>query len=601
MTILEQKLQRLPTQSGVYIYRDKMDNILYVGKAKVLRNRIKQYFMAGDKTNKVKALVRHIYDLDVIVTPSEGDAFSLENTLIKKYKPPYNILLKDDKQYGYIKVDVNSKYPRVLFTRKLENDGYKYFGPYTGGGSMLIEIINTCFHTAKCKYDFDKLPKGFRPCLNYYIDNCPAPCVNKTSEVEYRAIINDILSLLSGNTQQANEILTAKMQDYAEKMLYEQAKDMRDYINLLRHFCEKKVVVINKSVDYDVFAVCSNGYNTVCNNITVRQGNVVLSDNFVINDGGLDLSQTLASFLMSHYQNTIPTSQVLLNMPISDQELLAELMYKQYGVKVEFICPKQGDKKRIVDMSTANALEYLDKSQDNIDKQYNMTLGAVSQLHEMLHLNNIPRRIECYDISNISGVDKVASMVVFTNGVADKTQYRRFKIKTVEGADDFACMAEVISRRVAHIDKDDDFGTRPDLIVVDGGLGQLGYADKVFNDNNIRNIDLVSLAKREEIVYTMENRNGYQLPMHSYALSLLINVRDEAHRFAITYFRQLHGKNSLKSVLDNIDGVGKKRQVELVRRFNNIENITNASVEDIMQVDGIPRKVAENIYRYFNS
>ena len=600
---IQTKLKNLPSEPGVYLMYDRDGNILYVGKAKVLRNRVRQYFQASsNKTEKVLAMLSHVYDFDYIITPSESDALSLENTLIKKHTPPYNILLKDDKQYPYIKVNLKADYPKFVHTRKLQKDGCKYFGPLTQGGPRaFLDILGTCFPTITCNFNFQKLPKNFRPCLNYHIGRCCAPCVKKVTREQYREIVNRAVKFLEGDHDEVKAVLTEKMMDASQKMMYEQALNYKRYLGLIDKLNEQRIVVLSKFVDYDMFAVASNGATCVVNHTMIRGGKVLFSDNIAVSDAALDEAQTLSSFLVEYCEIANLCGEIYVNVELADAEELSQLMSDKLGRKVTVQCPKLQDKKRLVDMSYRNAVQYLTKSQTAIDKKFNSTQGAVLQLKEMLHLRQMPTRVECYDISNISGVDKVASMVVFTNGQKDASQYRRFCIKTVEGANDFACMKEVLLRRFERMKQNDGvFGKTPDLIVVDGGLGQLDYARQAMEESGVK-VQLCSLAKREEIVYTLENGvDPIVLPRNSYALNLLINLRDESHRFAITYFRKLHNKNSVKSVLEDVDGIGEKRRVELHRHFKSMDKLNAATVEEIASVKGMSRPVAEKLYAFLH-
>lgn len=581
---------------------DADGNILYVGKAKVLKNRVRQYFHAStNKTEKVLAMLSHVNDFNYIITASEADALSLENTLIKKHTPPYNILLKDDKQYPYIKVNLSADFPKFIGTRKLLKDKYKYFGPITQGGiKSFMDILSAAFPTVTCNFNFNKLPKNFRPCLNYHIGKCPAPCVGKISKEDYRKIVNRAVSFLSGDDSEVRKALTEKMLSASEKMQYEQALTYKRYLDIIDKISQQRIVVLNKFVDYDMFAVASNGTNCVVNHLMIRGGKVIFSENNAVSDAGLDEAQTLSSFLAEYCDMVKLSGEIYTNLPLPDEEELANLLTQKTGIKTSVHCPQKQDKKRLADMSYRNAVEYLTKSQTAIDKKFNTTHGAVLQLKELLHLTVLPKRVECYDISNVQGVDKVASMVVFTNGQKDASQYRRFKIKTVEGANDFASMKEVLTRRFERMKADDGvFGKTPDLIVVDGGLGQLDYARQAMEECGV-NVQLVSLAKREELVYTLNSREPVILPRNSYALNLLINIRDESHRFAITYFRKLHSRSSIKSVLQDVEGIGEKRRIELHRHFKSMDNLRAATVEEIAEVKGMTRPTADNLYAYLH-
>lgn len=599
---IQTKLKNLPDEPGVYIMYDANGNILYVGKAKVLKNRVRQYFHASTKkSEKVLAMLSHVTDFNYIITASEADALSLENTLIKKHTPPYNILLKDDKQYPYIKVDLSADFPKFIPTRKLARDKYKYFGPITQGGiKSFTDILSSVFPTVTCNFNFNKLPRNFRPCLNYHIGRCTAPCAGKISKEDYRKIINRAVSFLSGDDMEVKRTLIEKMQACSDKMQYEQALTYKRYLELIDKISQQRIVVLNKFVDYDMFAAASNGQNCVVNHTMIRGGKVVFSENNAVSDAGIDEAQTLSSFLAEYCDIVKLSGELYTNLPLPDESELAALISEKTGQKTQINCPQKQDKKRLADMAYRNAVEYLTKSQTSIDKKFNTTHGAVLQLGELLKLKTLPKRVECYDISNVQGVDKVASMVVFTNGQKDASQYRRFRIKTVEGANDFASMKEVLTRRFERMKENDGvFGKTPDLIVVDGGLGQLDYARQAMEEAGV-NVQLVSLAKREELVYTLNGREPIFLPRNSYALNLLINIRDESHRFAITYFRKLHNKNSIKSVLQDVEGIGEKRRIELHRYFKSMDKLREATIEEIASVKGMSRSVAERLYAFLH-
>lgn len=599
---LQTKLKNLPDEPGVYIMYDADGNILYVGKAKVLKNRVRQYFHASsNKSEKVLAMLSHVADFRYIITASETDALSLENTLIKKHTPPYNILLKDDKQYPYIKVDLNADFPKFVSTRKLAKDKYKYFGPITqGGAKSFLEILGSVFPTVTCNNNFNKLPKNFRPCLNYHIGKCCAPCIGKISKDDYRKIVNRAVAFLSGDDSEVRQVLVDKMMDASDKMQYEQALTYKRYLQLIDKISQQRIVVLNKFVDYDMFAVASNGKNCVVNHTMIRGGKVIFSDNSAVSDAGLDEAQTLSSFLAEYCEMVKLCGELYVNVPLGDAQQLAQLIRDKTGVTTHIYCPQKQDKKRLVDMAYRNAVEYLTKSQTAIDKKYNTTHGAVLQLKELLGLKILPKRVECYDISNVQGVDKVASMVVFTNGQKDASQYRRFRIKTVQGANDFASMKEVLTRRFERMKADDGvFGKTPDLIVVDGGLGQLEYARQAMEECGVQ-VQLVSLAKQQELVYTLGTNEPTFLPRNSYALNLLINIRDESHRFAITYFRKLHNRNSIKSVLQDVPGIGEKRRIELHRKFKSMDALRQATVEQIAETRGMTKTTAQALYKYLH-
>lgn len=599
--MIKTKLANLPDQAGVYIMLDADNNILYVGKAKNLKNRVRQYFFAStNKNEKVLAMLSHVVDFNYIICDSEKDALSLENTLIKKHTPPYNILLKDDKQYPYIKVDLKADFPKFEVTRKLLKDNCKYYGPITsGGGKVMLEILSQAFPTINCNHNFNKLPKNFRPCLNHHIGKCLAPCVGNISKTEYKKIVDGAIKFLEGDTKEVEKILKEKMQTASENLQYEQALNYRRFLEMIDKMNQQQIVVLNKFVDYDMFAIVQNSKHSVVNHTMIRGGKVIASDNIAVTDGGLDVEQTLESFLLEYSQNVKLSTELYTNVELDGVLDIQTLIFEQSGQRVKIACPKLQDKKRLVDMAYRNAVEYLTKSEATISKQFNSTVGAVTDLKDLLTLKAMPKRIECFDISNISGVDKVASMVVFTNGKKDSAQYRHFKIKTVEGANDFASMKEVLLRRFARLNANDKSFPKPDLIVVDGGMGQLKYAQEAMVESGVE-VEMVALAEREELVYLPNNNQPIFLPRNSYALHLLVNIRDESHRFAVTHFRKLHGKNAIKSVLSDIEGVGQKRLITLQRHFKSIEALQEATVEDILEVAGINKTVAQNVYDFFH-
>ena len=465
---LRDKLRDLPTDSGVYIYMDGDGKVLYVGKAKNLRNRVRQYFfVSSNKTEKVMAMLTHIADMRYIITKSETDALALENTLIKKYSPPYNIMLKDDKQYPFVRLDLRRTFPRPEITRKVVDDGAKYFGPVMGSTKQLLAMLGDIFPTAACRLDFKKLPKNFRACLNYHIGRCSAPCIGKVDKETYDGYVKGIIEFLNGNTRQAEQRLTELMNQASQAGNFEKAIVYRDRLRLIERIKETKLVTLGKPVNLDVFAIAHNGRTAVVNQTMVRQGKVLLVENYPVTDAGLDERQTLSSFLTMYFSATNSVgSQVLLNCCPDDLAALEQLLYERYGKKIRVFMPVRGVKKQLTEMAYSNAAEQLEKSQAKSDRHEAKTSGAVRDLKNLLGLSSLPRRMECYDISNISGTDKVASMVVFTDGEKDASQYRRFKIKTVEGANDFASMEEVLNRRLSRLKEGDEgFGKRPDLIV----------------------------------------------------------------------------------------------------------------------------------------
>lgn len=593
---IEEKLKDLPLSSGVYIMYGSDGTVLYVGKAKVLKNRVKQYFFnSSNRNEKVSALMSRVTDFRYIITPSEADAFVLENNLIKQHMPPYNILLKDDKYYPYVRIDVKSDFPRLIITRRMLNDKAKYFGPIMGDSKQLLEVLMDMYPTVSCNHNLSKLPQGFRACFNHHLGKCPAPCVGNISKEDYAEIISNVIKFFAGDFRPLRELVTSKMMLASEQENFEKAMTHKAQLSLIDRLKETKIADVSKLVDWDIFAIACNGQQCAVNLQMVRKGRVIYAYNFPATDAGLEYAQTLSSFVSSYYNNTNSfPKEILINAEDDEMAGLEEAISERAKRKVKIVCPKSGDKRKLVQMAEANAADYLQKAQAKADRKFSMTTGAVDQLQNLLSLPSKPQRIECYDISNISGVDKVASMVVFTGGEPDNGCYRRFKINTVEGANDFACMKEVLERRIAKLG-DELFGKTPDLVVIDGGKGQLSSAVSAFEEAGVSGISIISLAKKQEEVFLPNKSQPVILPRGSFALNLLINIRDEAHRFAITYYRSLHSKNSLKSMLNEIDGVGKKRQVALIKKFGTISRIANATAEQLCETEGINAKIAENI------
>lgn len=599
--VIESKIKMLPTSPGVYVMLDADEKVIYVGKAKVLKNRVKQYFYSGTKTDKVMAMVNNIADFYYIITASEIDALSLENNLIKKYKPRYNILLKDDKTYPYLKVNLKEPFPKFSITRKVKRDGAKYFGPFMGGVSVsaVLEIINRCFLLRDCAF---RLPDGKikRECLNYAIERCSAPCTGKITEKEYKEKVENALDFLGGNDDFVEQKLTEKMQALAEKGKFELAIDYRDKLAMLMKIKERKITDLNRFVDIDVISIVGNGIYYAINVLVMRSGRMQGGEHFSVSAVGGE-AEALSEFLRAYYEKTpILPHEIVVNKPLEDSSALEEYFKAKFNKSVVVVYPEKGAKKRLSEMAEKNASDYLEKTIQKIEHKEDMTTVACERLQKILSLSRYPKRMECYDISNVSGVDKVASMVVFTDGEKDGDEYRRFMIKTVEGANDFASLKEALTRRLKKLgtDEEEKF-PKPDLIIIDGGKGQLSSVEEVFEELGVKDIDLISLAKREEEIFTVHSLEPVVLPHSDYVLRLLQRIRDEAHRFAITYFRSLHNKRNLASVLDEIDGIGKKYKKLLLDNFGSVENISRASLDDLSDIKGLGEKRSRAIYEYF--
>lgn len=594
-----EKLKDLPLSPGVYLMLDEFQQVLYVGKAKNLKNRVKSYFLnSSTKTEKTMLLVQKIRDFRYIVTSTEVEALVLENNLIKQYKPYYNILLKDDKSYPYIKIKMSEEYPRIEITRRLRADGSKYFGPYMLGLSIkdTMELIHSVFPVRSCTGDLKK-NKPQRECLNYHIGRCLAPCTGRVSSEEYKEVIKKVMSFLGGNDKEARKILEDKLNKAVEKEEFELAIKYRDSLELLEKLVRKQNVNLPKDLNVDVFSYANNGLYGVINYTVVRGGKVVGSENSPINEA-CEAEEVLSTYVMQFYEkNPIVCDEICLSHELSFSTELQDYLSHIKGSKVNVHHPKGGVRLQLTTLSLNNASENLSKTVTKIATTEALTRGAVEQLKDYLDLPKPPKRMECYDISNISGTDKVASMVVFINGEPAKERYRRFKIKTVVGSDDFASMREVLTRRVKEFSNGDlSFSEIPDLIIVDGGKGQLSSAVSVLEGTGI---SVVGLAKREEEIFKPYISEPFILPRDSLALKLCQRIRDEAHRFAITYHRKLRGERQTRSNLKNIPGVGEKRARALLAYFKKIENIANADVEEIMKVEGFGLETAQAVKAYF--
>lgn len=600
--IVTEKLKMLPTDPGVYIMKNAEGTVIYVGKAKNLKNRVKQYFYTGVKTDKVMAMVSHVSDFDYIITPTEIDALTLENNLIKKHKPRYNILLKDDKTYPYLAVNLKEPFPTFRITRKIRRDGSRYFGPYMGGVSVreVLEILSLAFSLRPCATPI--VPeKPRRPCLNYHIKRCMAPCAGLCTAQEYREKVDAAIDFLNGNEYNVEKILRDRMLNAAANEEFEQAANYRDKLGMLEKVKEKRLVAINRFLDADIVSFVTNNVYSAVNLLVIRKGVMLGGKSFSMEEASFDRAEALAEFIARYYKEGAEVPDEIVVNAEGDFSLLEEYFKEKSGKIVNILCPKMGVRKQLSEMAEKNAADYLEKTVDKIRHKEDRTVLACRRLQEALRLSRYPRRMECYDISHISGVDKVGSMIVFADGEPERDSYRRFKIRTVEGSNDFACLQEVLKRRLGKLGtEEEERFPRPDLIVIDGGKGQLSSVKEIFDGMGVEGIDLVSLAKREEEVFTLFSRESVRLDHSDYALQVLQRLRDEAHRFAITYHRTLRGKRALSSVLDGIEGIGRKRRMALMERFKDIYEIEKASVSQLTEVAGIGKKQAEAIVAYFS-
>ena len=597
---IQEQLKKLPGEPGVYLMKDENDKIIYVGKAISLKNRVRQYFQSSkNHSSKVKSMVKNIKSFEYIITDSELEALILECNLIKKYRPKYNVLLRDDKTYPYIKVTVNEDYPRVLKVRRVLKDKAKYFGPYTNVEAVndTLDVIRNIYPIRTCNIDIDRAIKNkMRPCLNYHIKRCIGPCTGHVSKVEYNKMIEEILLFLSGKEEKLIEILKEKMNKCSMEFNFEEAAIYRDKILNLQEMMQKqKIDVSTDNVNQDIIAMAYNDEEACVQSFFIRHGKVVGREHFIL-EGTKDSSKEaiLSSFVKQFYMKAeyIP-KEIIIESEIEDQVVLEEWLSNIKGQKVFIRIPQKGDKKSLIAIVKKNAMEYLEKFSSLNKRKYEKSEGALIELAEVIGLEEAPRRIESYDISNIQGVDSIGAMVVFTNGLKDKKEYRRYKIKTVEGPNDYDSMAEILERRLQK-------GDFPDLILLDGGKGQVSAVQKVFDKYNI-DIPLWGMYKDDRhrtkglICATKE----IELDRTSNLYRFVASIQEEVHNYAISYHRSLRNKSLTKSTLDDISGVGEKRKKALLSHFKNIEEIKNASIEELSEIDGLNKRVAQNIYDYF--
>ncbi len=590
MNIVEEKLKTLPNSPGVYIMHDARGKIIYVGKARVLKNRVRQYFQANKNHGaKVKAMVAKIADFETIVTATEVEALILECNLIKKYRPRYNISLKDDKSYPYLRVTAED-FPRIFLTRRVIHDGSKYFGPYTSGQAVkeTLTLLRKIFPLRTCK----TFPK--RPCLEFHIKRCAAPCAQKISREDYMQLVNAAEKFLDGRTAEVEREILTRMNDAAENLNFELAAKLRDILTAIRTVTAKQKIVTDTG-DVDAIGLARLDGEVCAQIFFVRDGKVTGRENFPLTgtDDESD-AKILTEFIKQYYSRAkISAAEILLpvELPADDLKIFSEWL------NVKLIVPKRGVKKSLVDMAVENAQKFLSEESARRQLKNSQTIGAVEELKNFLHLPKLPRRMECFDISHIQGAETVASMVSFFDGAPDKKNYRRFKIRSTEGKpDDFLSMREVTSRRYEKISAEN----LPDLIVIDGGQGQLNSALEIIRGAG-HGVPVIGLAKQFELIFVEGSSIPVELPRDSQALKLMQRIRDEAHRFAITYHRKLRRARNLKSELDNVAGIGQKRRTELLKHFGAIAKIKSATVEELSAVPTMNRTVAEALKKFFET
>ncbi|EOU2020631.1 excinuclease ABC subunit UvrC [Clostridium perfringens] len=616
----QHQLKILPDKPGVYIMKNSLGEVIYVGKAKVLKNRVRQYFQnSKNHSEKVRAMVKNIAEFEYIVTDSEMEALILECNLIKKYSPRYNIALKDDKFYPFIKITTNEDFPRVYVTRNFAKDGNRYFGPYTNGTAVyeVMGLIKKLFPLRTCKKAIVEGGEPTRACLNYHINLCKAPCAGYISKAEYWEMIDEIINILNGTDTSIIKKLKLEMEKAAEELEFEKAAKIRDRILAIELIIEKQKMFTVKEGDEDFIDLYTDEKDGCAQVFFVREGKVTGREHFMIENIGDDpVEEVISSFIASFYGGTaqIPKT-IYVPEEIEDQELIEKFLTEKRGSKVWIKVPKKGDKKNLLDMVRNNAKIMLDQFKEKMVEEKELNKSALTELADVLGLDSLPARIEAYDISNIQGVDSVGTMVVFENGKAKNSDYRRFKIKSVKGPNDYESMREILSRRFSHgleeVNKIKErnleyskgkFCIFPDLIMMDGGKGQVNIALEVLKDFGIE-IPVCGLVKDDKhrtrgIIFNNEEiliRRGSGL------MNLITRVQDEVHRYAITYHRSLRDKRTLHSILEDIPRIGEKRRRNLLMKFGSIDNIKKASMEELLDTPGIDKRAAESIKQYFSS
>ena len=603
---IEGILQTLPDGPGVYMMLDGDGEVIYVGKAKSLKSRVRQYFRSHTNHHpKVVAMVARVQDIKYIVVETELEALLLECNLIKEYRPRYNILLKDDKHPPYLRLDMNDAYPRLEVVRKVKQDGAKYFGPYLEARALTdaLNAVSRNFQLRSCKNDILRMQRrGERPCLNYQIGRCLAPCADRISREEYAQIVGQVTSFLQGKYDELMRELHGKMEQASQELKFEQAALWRDRLQAVESIAVKQKAMMANFAQYDAVGFSRLEGDGAVHLFGMKQGKLVHSRTFFFDDieGERD-EDVLAAFLQQHYaeQGRIP-GEILLPVQLPEEQLLAHYLGQLRGKKVQLHVPRRGDKKKLLDLAGQNAAEALAKRAERARRSYARTMGAMEELAEAIGLDEAPKRMECYDISHTQGVDNVASMVVFENGEPARKEYRRFRIKTVEGADDFKSMHEVIQRRLLRAMEPDEksqksFGHLPDLIVVDGGRGQLNAALRAMEQAGFQ-IPMIGLAKKLEEIYIPGQGETVLLNEKSPALHVLMRIRDEAHRFAVRYHRSLRASREVQSALDAIEGIGKKRKKALLTHYKTMEQIRAASLEALCAIDGMTQTAAQSVF-----
>lgn len=609
---IEEELKKLPGKPGVYLMHDEKDEIIYVGKAVSLKNRVRQYFQSSrNKGAKIEQMVTHIRRFEYIVTDSELEALVLECNLIKEHRPKYNTMLMDDKGYPFIKVTVNEVYPRVMLARTMQKDKAKYFGPYTSATAVrdTIELIRKLYHVRSCNRNLPKDMGKERPCLNYHIKQCKAPCQGYISEQDYRRSIDKVLRFLNGHFEEIIKELQQKMQQASDTMEFEKAIEYRELLNSVKQIAQKQKITDSSGEDRDIIGVAKDADDAVVQMFFIRNGRLIGRDHFFFKDVSEESKgKILEIFIKQYYAGTpfIPT-ELMIQETLEEQELLETWLTAKKEHRVRIKIPKIGEKEKLVELARKNAALILNTDKERLKREEGRTIGAVKEIEKLLGLKELVR-MEAYDISNTSGFASVGSMIVYEKGKPKRTDYRKFKIRSVQGPDDYASMREVLTRRFQHGLEEQDsqtevgsFMTFPDLILMDGGKGQVNIALEVLAELRLQ-IPVCGMVKDDAHRTRGLYFNNEELPIdtHSEGFKLITRIQDEAHRFAIEYHRKLRGKGQVHSILDEINGIGPTRRKSLMKHYANIEEIRNASIEELKKLPSMNEKSAKEVYRFFH-
>lgn len=615
---LEEELKKLPAKPGVYLMHDKKDTIIYVGKAISLKNRVRQYFQPSrNVTQKIAKMIENIAYFEYIITDSELEALVLECNLIKEHRPKYNTMLMDDKSYPYIKATIHEEYPRLLFAREMKKDKAKYFGPYTSAGAIkdTLLLMQKIYHIRTCNRNLPKDIGKERPCLNYHIKQCKAPCQGYISKEQYRESFSHALEFLNGNYSNVLKMLEEKMYEASEKFEFETAKEYRDLLNSVKQIAQKQKITSQEQDDKDIVGFAKAAEDAIVQVFFIRGGKLIGREHFHFNEVEQESrSEILTAFMKQFYAGTpyIP-KQIILPSEIEEETILTEWLSKKRGQKVYIRVPKKGQKERLVELANKNASLILQQDSEKLKREEARTIGAVREIQDLLNIPSICR-MESFDISNINGFESVGSMVVFEDGKPKRNDYRKFRIKTIKGADDYGSMREVLTRRFIHgIEEQKEFAEKnmdaslgkfsrfPDLLLMDGGKGQVNIALKVLEDLKLT-IPVCGMVKDDSHRTRGVYFDNKELPIdrHSEGFNLITRIQDETHRFAIEYHRSLRGKTQVHSILDDIEGIGATRRKALMRYFKSLDRIREASVEEIKEVPSMNEKAAKAVYEFFH-